>query len=138
MARGENPSFLLQIPTTLAYNARQDFGNNNAGKHLALSLIETGNNAGKAQLAAANAKILGVLIEVHKGNIATYQPVGYPIIMIKGSADTDIGRGVIGAGSGKIVTTPDTATAAAATNARGTVLKNFGTADGSEVLVLLN
>ena len=138
MARGENPSFLLQIPTTLGFSGLRDFGNVNAGKHLALSLIETGNNAGKAQLATANSKILGVLIEVHQGGICTYQPVGYPIIMIKGSADTDIGRGVIGAGDGKVVTTPDTATAAAATNARGTVLKNFGTANGSEILVLLN
>ena len=135
MARGENPEALLTIATTLTYDKDKKFGHGSAGKDLALSIILSGNNAGKAQLAADDAQILGKFMDLDKDGVATYMPHAYPMILRKDSSTIVVGRAVLGAGDGQVKSVPGTATAASASRGRGIVTKVLETADNGRILV---
>lgn len=142
MARGENPGMVLSIETTLTYDKDKAFGHASAGQDLALSLVESGNNAGKAQLAADDDRIIGKFLDLDEDGVASYMATGAPMILRKSSATAIPGRAVLGAGSGKVKTVaePGTATADSATliaQGRGQVVKVLETADNGRILVVL-
>ena len=137
MARGENPGTVLTIETTLAYSATTDFGHASAGKDLVLSLIQTGANAGKAQLAANNAKILGKFLSLDKDGVASYMADGKPMLLRKDSNTIVVGVSLVGAGAGEVKSTPTTETAESAERGRGQTIQILETADGGRILALM-
>ena len=143
MARGENPGALLSVDVVtsgnnaLTYDKDQPYGHANAGKDLVLSLITSGNNAGKAQIGADNAKILGKFMELHPDGTASYMPSAMPMLLRKSSAAVRPGSGLLCAGSGKVKSEPSTATAESATNARGQVTEIQETGDNGRILALM-
>ena len=140
MARGENPGALLSIETTLTYDKDVKFGHASAGKDLALMVIATGANAGKAQLATDDSRIIGKFMDLDKDGVASYMPSAQPMILRKTSATIVPGHLIIGGGAGKVKTAPEptTETAASATliaKGRGTAIKVLETADNGRILV---
>ena len=107
-----------------------------------MSLVETGANAGKAQLAVDDSRIIGKFLDLDKDKVATYMPVATPMLLRKSSATIITGRAVLGAGAGKVKTVaePNTETAASATliaQGRGVVISILETADNGRILVLM-
>lgn len=130
MARGENPEALLSIQTTLTYDKNQDFGHASAGKNLVLSIVTTGDDAGKAQLGADGAKILGKFMDLDKDGVASYMPRAYPMLLIKSAAAITPSSSLVCAGDGKVKTS-------SAAAKRGQVIEIKGTGDGGEILALM-
>ena len=137
MARGENPGTVLTIETTLTYDKDVDFGHASAGKDLALSLEQTGANAGKAELAANNAKILGKFLSLDKDKVASYMADAKPMLLRKDSSTIITGVSLVGAGSGQVKSTPSTETAETAERGRGQTIKILETGDNGRILALM-
>ena len=128
---------VLTIETTLTYDKDVDFGHASAGKDLVLSLHETGANAGKAQLGVDDAKILGKFLSLDKDKVASYMADGKPMLLRKSSTTVAPGRSVLCAATGKVKTSPSTATAESAENGRGQAIKVLETADNGRILALM-
>ena len=137
MARGENPGTILTVETNLTYDKDVDFGHASAGKDLALSLLQSGANIGKAQLAADGAKILGKFLSLDKDGVATYMADGKPMLLRRTSASITYGVSLVGAGSGKVRSTPSTETAETAERGRGQTVKILETGDNGRILALM-
>ena len=114
--------------TGLKFDITKPNGNDSAGKDLAVSLASDGT----VVLAADNARVVGKLLLVQKGDTCAVQTGGLNMAYLQGAVDdAAVGRGILGAGSGKVKSTPATATAASATNGRGVVTEiESNTADG--------
>ena len=124
MARGESPGTVLTIETTLTYSATVDFGHASAGKDLVLSMVGgTGSNKDKAQLGADGAKILGKFMSLDKDKVASYMADAKPMLLRKSSAAIAYGVSLVGAGGGKVKSTPTTETAETAERGRGQTIK---------------
>ena len=134
MARGENPGVVLTIATTLTYDATKDYGHANAGKDLALSLVTSGANSGKAQLGADNARILGKFLSLDKDGVATYLATGTPMIFRRTSAAIGLSGSIVCGGSGKVKITP--ASGDGSLSGRGYVLE-VESGDNGRVKVLM-
>ena len=141
MARGENPGALLTIDSVLTYDKDEPFGHANAGKDLVLKVEASGQNAGKANLGTAGAKILGKFVELHPDGTASYMPSASPMILRKEAAAIAGGSSVVCGANGKvripvaIASTPTKAQVDENDNARGIVLQVLETGDNGRILV---
>ena len=100
-----------------------------------LSLHTSGENAGKAQVGAANTKILGKFLSLDKDKVASYLATGTPMILRKTAASITVGDRVVSAGSGKVKTEPDSG--AGSDSGRGLVIEILETGDNGRVKVLM-
>ena len=130
MARGENPGALLSIETTLTYDKNEAFGHASAGKDLVLSLITSGANAGKAQIGADDAKILGKFVDLDQKGVASYMPSAHPMLLRKSNAAITPSSSLVCAGGGKVK-------ASAAAASRGQVIEIQETGDNGRILALM-
>ena len=132
MARGENPGQIKSFPTDLTYSATTDFGHAAAGKNRAISLDANG----KAILATNNSKVIGTLLDVGQDEQASVMVDGW-LIMLQDAVggvnegDSIVGGGQISSQGGYI----QTAAAAQANIARGTVWEILSNTAGGRVLV---
>ena len=131
MARGENPSVILTIETTLTYDKDVDFGHASAGKDLVLTMVGgTGADKDKAQLGADGDKILGKFLSLDKDKVASYMPTGTPLLLRKTAPAIATGSGLLAAGSGKVK-------ASSGATSTGQVVKIIETGDNGRILALM-
>lgn len=135
MARGENPGDVLSIASSETYSQTADFGHASAGKDLCLSIETSGDDAGKAHLAAEGERIFGKFLSLDKNKEASAMVSGTPLILRKSAAAITVGDKIVGAGDGKVKTAPSSAAGNKA--GRGMVIEILETTDNGRIKVLL-